>query len=265
MRWLTPTQVNTFCGEWGCPRKWFYRYKLKLKTKPSIHLLRGSMVHKVLEDFFKLDLDRSSEEYSTLRRNLLDHFDRVWQDHKPALTKLNLPPEDLAFYYEDSRKMIINFLHTHLRESIPLKPRTETKLFSKKHQAYAILDRIDPGPRPVVVDYKTGKSREMTEDLRLQLAMQALVFREHLGHLNFLIGVHYLKFKDGLKLFRPTERAIKYALDKMDYVRARTQSDDIKDYPCTCGGRCEREFILKNESERGKTDTATAQTPVFQW
>ena len=47
---LSPSAINSY---YKCPREYYYTYIGKLKTKPSIHLVKGSIVHKTLEDFFK--------------------------------------------------------------------------------------------------------------------------------------------------------------------------------------------------------------------
>lgn len=47
-RVLSPTAINTYLS---CPRKYYLRYIKKRRTKPSIHLIRGSLVHKTIHAF----------------------------------------------------------------------------------------------------------------------------------------------------------------------------------------------------------------------
>jgi hypothetical protein len=159
-----------------------------------------------------------------------------------------MPQQDLDFYYNDSKKMVLNWLHTFLKE-VPkdLRPLTEVRLESDVHNVYAIADIImDVEGIPQIRDYKTSKSMEMTDDYRLQLAILALCFNERRNNLNFKVGNHFVKFPDGLKMFTPTIAAIKETIKKINYVRERIESDDINDYPCTCPGWCKRNYIFEN-------------------
>ena len=49
-RILSPTAINTYLS---CPRKFYLRYIKKLRTRPSIHLIRGQIVHQTLHQFHK--------------------------------------------------------------------------------------------------------------------------------------------------------------------------------------------------------------------
>ena len=101
-----------------------------------------------------------------------------------------MPQQDLDFYYDDSKKMVLNWLHTFLKEDPKdLRPLTEVKLESETHNVYAIADIITNAEGiPYIRDYKTSKSMEMTADYRLQLAILALCFNERRNNLNFKVG-----------------------------------------------------------------------------
>lgn len=202
-----------------------------------------------MELFFKLKLyEQVSDSYSALKNAILDLFDQNWQDYKHKFDELDMPQQDLDFYYDDSKKMVLNWLHTFLKEDPKdLRPLTEQKLESDTHQVYAIADIIKSAEGiPHIIDYKTSKSMELASDYRLQLAIQALCFNERRGTLNFKVGIHFLKFPDGLKMFTPTVAALKEAVKKINHVRNRLESDDINDYPCTCPGWCKRNYIFEN-------------------
>ena len=42
-RILSPTSINTYLN---CPRKFYLRYIQRLKSRPTIHLIRGQIVHR---------------------------------------------------------------------------------------------------------------------------------------------------------------------------------------------------------------------------
>jgi len=219
-------------------------------------------VHKTLERFYKRRLyETVSDSYSVLKIATLKLFDETWQDYKDKLVELDMPPQDLDFYYDDSRKMVLNWLHTFLKEDPKeLRPLTELKVESDTHHVYAIVDIIKNSEGiPHIIDYKTSKSMELTDEYRLQLAIQALCYHERRGALNFRVGIHFLKFPDGLKMFTPTVAALKEAIKKINYVRDRIESDDIKDYPCTCPGWCKRNYVFE-DGPKSKIKNSKAQT-----
>lgn len=244
-KWLTPTAINTYLR---CPRKYYYRYIRKLPTKTNIHLVRGCIVHEVLDLFFKLRVySKSGETYGSLRQATLALFEATWDSHKDQLDQLHMKPQDLEFYRDDSRKMIINWLHVFLKS--PLKdpnPKTEVKMFSKKHKVWGVIDVVQNTAAPQVIDYKTSKSMKMIDDYRLQLSIYALLYFEKYGRLPHRVGIHFLKFKDGLKLFEPNEKALRYAVDKINKVRNAPATTNVADYPCTCGGWCHKDFTFEN-------------------
>ena len=47
---LSPSKINQW---FHCPRSFWYNYMEKMKQAPNIHLAKGSVVHKVLEDFYR--------------------------------------------------------------------------------------------------------------------------------------------------------------------------------------------------------------------
>ena len=55
----SPSSINTHKQ---CPRKYWYSYVARLPSKPSIHLVRGTIVHAVLEKFFDTDVTNVPDE-----------------------------------------------------------------------------------------------------------------------------------------------------------------------------------------------------------
>jgi len=96
---------------------------------------------------------------------------------------------------------------------------------------------------PLLVDFKTCKSKEITDDYKRQLAIYALLYKEY-HHKNPNLGIHFLKFKDGLMKFKISDlQLIKTKALVMD-IHQKTRSTNIADYPCTCGW-CSKNFELK--------------------
>ena len=97
---LSPSSINTY---FRCPFKYFLNYITKLKVKPNIHLIKGSIVHKVLEDFFR-GYKPDMEEHT------LKLFEKTWASYDQKLKDLELPPEQLTVEKEDCINMIKEYL-----------------------------------------------------------------------------------------------------------------------------------------------------------
>jgi len=242
-RWLSPTSVNTYLR---CPRNFYLRYIKKLKTKPNIHLLRGSAVHKALERFFSEGYADSPDYtyYDDTRRAILDLFNDEWLARKGPLLSLDLKDQDLAFYYQDSQKMIINFLHDFIKsgETSTENTELEAKIFSKQWMTMCIIDRIsrarDP---PLIIDYKTCKSIDLRDEYKRQMGICALLFEDKYG-VKADTAIHYLKFMDGLRKFKLSDAFIENLKQTIIEIHHKTMSEDEAGYPCKCGGWCKKDL-----------------------
>ena len=82
----SPTSINTYLR---CPRKYYLRYIKKIKTKPSIHLIRGLAVHQAIARFSKAHTvgDLRSDNNQQV---LLDLFDDSWLRQESEIDRLQL-------------------------------------------------------------------------------------------------------------------------------------------------------------------------------
>lgn len=242
-RWLSPTSINTYLR---CPRKFYLRYIKRLQSTPNIHLLRGSAVHKALERFFREGYADSSDYvyYDDTRRAILSLFRDEWRSRKDQLLALGLKDQDLAFYYQDSLKMIINWLHDYLRsgEQGARQSQIEEKIFSKQLMTMCIIDRVSKARSPpMIIDYKTCRSAELTDDYKRQMGICALLYEEKHG-VKPTTAIHYLNFTDGLKTFALSKDFMKDLKRLILQIHGSTVSENKGDYPCKCGGWCEKDF-----------------------
>lgn len=240
-RWLSPSSINTYMR---CPHKFYLQYVKRMKSKLNIHLLRGGIVHKALERFFREGYTDSSH-YDTLRAHILTIFNEEWKGKKDQLLGLKLEETDLAFYYQDSQKMVINWLHDWLKSEASEQPESalEESIFNKKWQLCGRIDRIIKNRSPpLVIDFKTCKSIDLkSEDYRRQMAIYHLLYSEkHLQKPN--TAIHFLKFPNGLREINPTEEEIEDLKRLILEIHDKTQSTDPADYPCECHGWCSKEF-----------------------
>ena len=234
-RWLSPTSINSYLR---CPRS-FYLSKIdKLKQKPSIHLIRGTAVHSAIEKFYKHKINRCANmDYTELRQIVGDLFRDEWKNKKEDFKTLDLAIDEISFFYSDSQKMMINFLDDFIRDRGFEKPDPiiEKTLFSHKYLLLARLDKIDKYNLPhYVEDFKTSKSIEITPDIKRQMGICALLYQE-VYKKKPVLGVNFLKFKNGKRIVRISDDYINKIKSLILEVHTRTQSEHVKDYPCTCG------------------------------
>ena len=161
---LSPTAINTYLS---CPHKYYLRYIKKLRTKPSIHLIRGQIVHKGLHEFHKRNPEVSSTTpIGKIRRELLEIFNRQWDAAKNSLNHLDLTDEQIEFYHDDSELMMLNFSHWFLKHGMPVPDLTEARIRSDHLGLLGIIDAVfESDEKVILVDYKTSKRAKITDDI----------------------------------------------------------------------------------------------------
>ena len=218
----------------------------KRKQKPSIHLIRGIAVHSAIEKFYTYQLHKCANmDYAELKQSVIRLLKDEWDHQKENIAACRLAPGDIDFLFDESSRMVIHFLHRFLKDRGFEKPAPtmEKTLFSKKHMLLGRIDAIYKDKNvPVVLDFKTSKSMEMTDDYKRQLAIYALLYDEHFKSVP-IVAIHFLKFKDGLKRFKVSREALTRIGNLAGNIHESTTSTDIRDYPCTCGW-CDKNFIL---------------------
>jgi len=235
---------------WGCPRKYFLRYIKKLKTRPSLPLIVGSMVHSTIEDFTKAYLPEMLErETDELKRFALTFLQKHWLERRPELSRLCETNTKYVETYNECRDMVFNWLEVFLKEMRAGRspPQAETRQVCHTFGVQGIRDARYPDPQNVEVrDYKTGEKTEITKDIKLQLGIYALLEKQCTGKLPDKVSVHFVRHpasKDNPRIFRPTQKLVDWVIHEIEDHHDRTQSDNEEDYPCVCGGWCEKEFI----------------------
>lgn len=253
----SPSSINVYKQ---CPRKYFYHYILRLPTKPSIHLIRGSVVHEVLERFFSLNVagfEKNSFK-NGFRNYLTASFIKKWNHRKKEIINLGLSEEAMQEYFTESVLMIHAWLDVFSQKlekkmkEMPIeqafdkiKPRVEEEIRSDKHQVRGFIDVIEDTEEGIrIMDYKTSNKDEITPEYRLQLAIYALLFLEKYKKLPKQVGIHFLKF--GEKTMYVDTNLVKEAEFEIEQVHILTESNLLKDYPkkesilCNWGnGQCD--------------------------
>ncbi len=184
-------------------------------------------------------------DYSDLKRTVLTLFKDEWLNQNTSLLQLKLHDDEIEFYYRDSEKMMINFLYAFIKDNGFERPQPiiEKTLFSQRHHLLARIDKIENARSPpLVIDFKTSKSIELTETYKRQIGIGALLYEE-VFKTKPTVGIHFLKFTDGLKKYRVSDTYLSELRRLVKEIHAKTESENMNEYPCVCGW-CGKNFTF---------------------
>lgn len=240
-RTQSPSSINTYKQ---CPRKYYYRYIKRLPTKPSIHLVRGTIVHSVLEDFFDEHPKEVTEDWRTnVQFHGLSLLKRYWKDREEELNSLDLTSDELQHYREETRRMVIhwlehfcNRLESYLGERSfeeafsHLAPKREAKYQDSELKVMGYIDAIEDFDEKVaLIDYKTSKKPEITPEYRLQLGIYALMYLRQHDKVPDMVGVDFVRHER--MLMDVNDELLLDAQFEIEQIHMLTQTDDIAHYP----------------------------------
>jgi len=232
---FSPTSINLFRG---CPRRFYYTYIEKVERLPSIHLLKGTIVHSVLEEFYtKYGLD------------IIKLLDANWKLYQSELKETGA---DLEIEYNDCKDMLIFHKLIHDTEINGLvssgklsskelafeniKPVfNEKRLDDSKFNICCKIDRVDINKYTGIItlgDYKTSKryGLSISEDYLRQHAIMGLIYKNVENVLPNFGTTIYLRYGI-VDRIRITPDLIKYAIDEVNTVRALACTEGIDNYP----------------------------------
>ncbi len=251
---LSPSRAGDFMS---CPLLYRFRVIDKLPEAPSIDAVRGSVVHKVLEDLFDLpSTDRTHERANALlpgawerlleaEPELAEIFGRPGAAGEPAgpdlLTWLDQCRALLGRYFtlEDPRRL----------EPAEREVHVITQLDSGLH-LHGYIDRVDVAPTGElrIVDYKTGKSPgEYFEAKALfQMKFYALVVWRTRGVLPRMLQLIYLGNGEMLR-YEPTEHDLLATERKVralwDAITRANETGDWRPHKSVLCGWCDHKAI----------------------
>jgi len=245
---ISPSSINQY---YRCPRSYFYRYIAKLPEELSIHLIKGGIVHKVLEDFF-----RGYKE--NLKETMFKIFERVWEKSNSQLKQLELTEEENTAAKKDCSLILNEYLISFLRKMGNLK--ISGKAENNAHAFYLLkpkfremfvkdealhcrgfIDRISKDFDGILTlaDYKTSSKYGigLPSDYKRQLAIYALLYTNQEEETPDFVAVMFLRYGEEY-LLEVTPSLLRYALNTITDVYTKTRTVDIKDYPLTEGILC---------------------------
>ncbi len=165
---VSPSRIADFSG---CPLRFRYRNIDRLPERPGMEALRGTIVHKVLEDMF--DLPREDRTEHGAKADLRRAFDAVLEEDPGLRFAIDAGlqwPDDANTASAESTEQFLASLPQYI-ERYFLIERPDG--FDPAHREQYVRDRIDddlwlhgfvdridiaPTGEVRIVDYKTGRS-----------------------------------------------------------------------------------------------------------
>src|SRR5690349_5272068 len=190
---LSPSRASDFMT---CPLLYRYRTIDRLPEEPSADALRGTLVHKVLEDLF--DLPSATRTPERARDLLVPTWDALLEA-EPELAELFAEEgPDVAEWLTSCRSVLDRYFT--LEDPRRLEPAERElyveALLDSKLLLRGFIDRLDIAPDGAirVVDYKSGRSpSEMWEGKALfQMKFYALVIWRTRGVVPKMLQLVYL-------------------------------------------------------------------------
>jgi putative RecB family exonuclease len=190
---LSPSRASDFMS---CPLLYRYRTIDRLPEEPSVDALRGTLVHKVLEDLFDLPSPTRTPEQA---RDLLAPTWDALLEEEPELAELFAEDGRDVGEWLASCRTVLDAYFT-LEDPRRLEPADRElyveALLDSKLLLRGFVDRIDIAPDGAirVVDYKSGRSPgEMFEAKALfQMKFYALVIWRTRGVVPAMLQLVYL-------------------------------------------------------------------------
>ena len=184
-----------------------------------------------------------STPISAIREELTATFNRLWSHAGGQLRSLNLDEEALESFRTESERMLFNFSHRLLKNDLKVPDFSELRLFSKPLKLLGIIDAVHyHAGQPIIVDYKTSKNAIVTDDMTRQAAIYALLYKDKFDKIPEAVLIHFLVTPGDPIPIHVDEHLVDYGKILIESVRENTMSEDEQDYPCTCGGFCERDL-----------------------
>lgn len=216
---LSPSRASDFLA---CPLLYRFRSVDRLPEPPSVDAVRGTVVHKVLEELF--DLPATDRTVARAHALLGPAWDRL-REAEPEVAALFADATELEQWLASCREVVETYFT--LEDPTRLEPAEREvyveAVLDSKLLLRGFIDRLDVAPTGElrVVDYKTGRSvSEMFEAKALfQLKVYALVLWRTRGVVPAMLQLIYLGNGEILR-YQPDEADLRSTERKVEAIWA---------------------------------------------
>lgn len=158
------------------------------------------------------------------------------------MNNLGLNQKEIEYYYHDSIKMIQNWFDQFIDKiSQEIKsqgfeksfqnhtPLTEVKYVSNLFGVMGYIDAIfHEDNEAVLIDYKTSKNDQISDEYWFQLGIYALLYFEKHKKMPKEVGINFLKFNE--KRIKITKEELRNIVKEIEKIHKNTKSKEISDY-----------------------------------
>jgi len=214
---LSPSRISDFQQ---CPQLYKFRAIDKLPERPGIDALRGSIVHLILEDLYKLE--KSQRVFEWAIRDIYSYVDRLLKEDPnnycaidelidfPISEPLKIDMTKIDNLISEIKLLLANYFQ--IEDPTRVEPESTEELIeyilTDQIHLKGYVDRIDVSPQGWIRinDYKTGKSPKQNFESKVlfQLKFYALVILKKSGKLAKQLRLLYLKDSNILS-YEPTQ------------------------------------------------------------
>ena len=243
---LSPSRAGDFLA---CPLLYRFRTIDKLPEPPSVDAVRGTVVHKVLEDLFDLP---AADRTVARAHDLLAPAWEVLQEAEPDVAGLFADAEELGRWLGTCRDVLERYFS--LEDPTRLEP-AERELYvevvlDSKLLLRGFIDRVDVAPTGEVrvVDYKSGRAPGEAFEAKalFQLKVYALVLWRTRGVVPAMLQLIYLGNGEILR-YQPDEADLRATERKIeaiwDAIRRAQESGDWRPNPSRLCAWCAHQSI----------------------
>ena len=279
VRKASASQINMLRG---CRRKWYYSYVLKIKEPKSFPLLKGSLVHGSIENFYKLNIQKAGihhddyvEKFQAHMWEVFDaelikpqsYFGKVLPSIKDDMKNIAEDEVQYAFEIADAKTMLKTFLEIYLREfgvqlkkykNVPqayyvCRPKFNEYVFNHP-ECNGFADAIiEKDGETLLVDYKSSQMFKsgFSTDNYIQLKLYCYLYYHQTGIMPSYGIISYIRFGKDV-IYPMSKDVIKEMEELLLWYKNVTATIDIENYPmnteyqfCTCS-------TAKIKNRRGK-------------
>lgn len=228
---LSPSRAGDFLT---CPLMYRYRTIDKLPEQPSVDAVRGTVVHKVLEDLFDLPAaERTPDRAADL---LVPSWDALLQEAPELAEMFGGEGPDVASWLTSCREVLTRYFT--LEDPRRLEPAERElyveALLDSKLLLRGFVDRVDIAPdgRIRVVDYKSGRSPgpDFEAKALFQMRFYALVIWRTRGVVPAMLQLIYLGNGELLR-YEPDEADLLATQRKVEAIwRAIKECEESREW-----------------------------------
>lgn len=194
---ISYSEVNDYEG---CPKKYRYKYVLKIPVPLTHNATFGSAVHATLNDFYKLVKASNDGFEGFLEKPSLEDLFRLYEKNwRSDGYESRKHEEDKKKEGYEMLEKFFNEMHTGDERVLELEKRFKFKVDDVL--VSGAVDRIDllEDDGVELIDYKTGRSKKQKEvDVDIQLVIYGIFAKEVMGYENVKASLMFLG--EGIKM-----------------------------------------------------------------